>query len=151
MRAPRAILFAVTVAALTCVSAASASTSSYRDGPLTATFSAGTHTPTCKQLWPVTVTARWHGKPAHATAVYQFMLGGRVVTHYNPFSHTSRNRRNRIYHFYNRFTDKTFGPFGALAVGWKLTVRAVVHAGHHTAYPSYWVKVRRVNGCKAIR
>jgi hypothetical protein len=151
MRAPKAILFAVTAAALICVSAASASTSSYRDGPLTATFTAGTHHPNCKQFWPVTVTARYHGRPAHATAVYQFLDGGSVVGHVYPFSDTSRNRHNRLYHFYSRFTDRAFGPFGALAVGTRLTVRAVVKAGRYTAYPSYWVKVVHVRGCRAVR
>lgn len=151
MRAPKAILAAATAAALICASAASASTSSYRDGPLTATFTAGTHRPTCKQFWPVTVAARYHGKPAHATAFYQFLDGGQVVGKIYPFSHTSRNPHNRIYHFYNRFTDKKFGPFGALAVGTTLRVRAVVRVGRYTAYPSYWVKVVRVRGCPLVR
>jgi hypothetical protein len=146
-----AILLAVTAAALICVSAASASTSSYRDGPLTATFTAGTHHPTCKQFWPVTVTARYNGKPTHATAFYQFLYGGHVVGKVYPFSHTPLNTHNRIWHFYSRFTDKSFGPFGALAVGTPLTVRAVVQVGRYKAYPSYSVQVVRVPGCPVVR
>ena len=151
MRTPKTILFAVTAATLMCVSAASASTSTYRDGPLTATFTAGTHYPNCKQRWPVTVTARYNGKPAHATAFYQFLYGATVVGKRYPFSATSRNRHNRLWHFYSRFTDTAFGPFGALAVGQPLTVRAVVQVGRYTAYPSYSVKVVRVSGCPAVR
>lgn len=152
MRAPKAVLFAVTAAALVAVGAASAATTTYRDGPLTATFSAGTHHPNCKQKWPVTITARLHGKPAHATAFYRFKLGGQVVgARQYPFGSTRRNPHKRLWHFYNRFTDNTFGPFGALAVGQPLTVEAVVQVGRYTAYPSYSVKVVKVRGCRAIR
>ncbi len=151
MRAPKTILIAVTAAALMAVGAASAATSAYRDGPLTATFSAGTHHPNCKQKWPVTVTARFHGRPAHATAFYQFLHGGAVVGKQYPYADTRRNPHKRLWHFYNRFTDNTFGPFGALAVGAPLTVRAVVKVGRYTAYPSYSVKVVNAHGCRAIR
>lgn len=150
MRAPKTILVAVTAAALVTVGVANAATTSYRDGPLTATFKAGTGRPNCKQKWPVTVTARYNGKPAHATAFYQFMSGNTVVSHQNPFAGTSRNRRNTIWHFYGSFYDNTFGPFGALAVGHKLTVRAVVTVGHYTAYPSYKVLVVKTSGCRAV-
>lgn len=149
MRAPKAILFAVTVAALVAVGTASAGTTTYRDGPLTATFSAGTHNPNCKQKWPVTVTARFHGRKAHATAFYQILAAGHVFREY-PFGATRRNPHKRLWHFYNRFTDNTFGPFGALAVGTPIRVRAVVKVGRYTAYPGYNVKVVRVRGCRAI-
>jgi hypothetical protein len=151
MRARKVILFAVTAAALVAVSAASASTSSYTDGPLTATFTAGTHDPNCKQKWPITVTARYHGKPVRATAFYQFLSGGGVVSRQYPFADTRLNPHNHIWKFYSRFTDNTFGPFGALAVGVPLTVRAVVQVGRYTAYPSYFVKVVSARGCRAVR
>jgi len=139
----------VTLTALVAAGAASASTSSYRDGPLTATFSAGTHHPNCKQGWPVTVTARYHGKLAHATAFYQFLSGGQLVDTQYPFSGTSRNRHDHLWAFYGSFTDNGFGPFGALAVGQPLTVRAVVQVSRYTAYPSYSVDVVNASGCPA--
>jgi hypothetical protein len=150
MRAPKAILLTV-AAALVLVTGASASTASYKDGPLTATFTAGTHHPSCKQKWPVSVTASLDGKPAHATAFYQFMYNGQVVAKRYPYAATPRNRQNRIWHFFGHFTDNTFGPFGALSVGQPLTVRAVVQAGRYTAYPSYSVTVVRTRGCPAVR
>ncbi|MGO9961534.1 MAG: hypothetical protein ACLP50_37110 [Solirubrobacteraceae bacterium] len=149
MRACKTIPLVVTVAALAAGGVASASTSSYSDGPLTATFTAGTHRPNCKQGWPVTVTARYHGKLAHATALYQFLSGGQLVDTQYPFGGTSRNAHDHLWAFYGSFTDNTFGPFGALAVGHPLTVRAVVKVSRYTAYPSYSVDVVSVSGCPA--
>ncbi|MGH2858665.1 MAG: hypothetical protein ACRDMJ_14420 [Solirubrobacteraceae bacterium] len=149
MRQAKPVLVAVAVAALAGAGAASAST--YRDGPLTATFRAPTHHPNCRQKWPVTVTATYNGRPARATAFYQFMYGGTVVGRQYPFSNTRRNRHDRLWHFRGRFTDNTFGPFGSLAVGQPITVRAVVRDGRYTAYPSYSVRVVRVRGCRAVR
>lgn len=151
MRTRTILSAAVAAAALVTAGTAGASTTSYTDGPLTATFTAGTHHPNCKQLWPVTVTARYRGRPAHATAFYQFLSGGSVVGRVNVFKGTSRNRSDSLWHFYSRFTDNTFGPFGALSVGVPLTVRAVVSVGRYTAYPSYSVQVVRVRGCRAVR
>ena len=151
MRARKAIPLVVAVTALAAAGAAYAGTGTYRDGPLTATFTAGTHSPNCKQKWPVTVTARFRGRPAHATAFYQFLGPGGVVVRQYPFANTRRNPHIRIWRFYGRFTDNTFGPFGALAVGYPLTVRAVVSVGRYTAYPSYSVRVVKASGCKAIR
>jgi len=148
MRASKAIPLAL-MAALAVAGVARASTSSYRDGPLTATFTASTHSPNCKQRWPVTVTARYNGKPTHATAYYQFISGGQLVGTQYPFGATSKNPHNRIWHFYGSFYDYTFGPFGALAVGHPLTVRAVVQVGRYTAYPSYSVDVVSARGCPA--
>ncbi|MGH2871222.1 MAG: hypothetical protein ACRDL5_02035 [Solirubrobacteraceae bacterium] len=150
MRAPKTVLIATCAAALLAAGVASAATGSYNDGPLKATFSASTTRPNCKQMWPVTVTARLHGRYTHAVARYQFLSNGSVVDHINPFADTSRNRADRPWHFYGRFTDNTFGPFGALAVGHRLNVRAVVTAGRYTAYPSLWVTVVKTRGCKAI-
>jgi hypothetical protein len=154
MRARKVVPLVTTVVAVVAVGAvgvASAATGSYSDGPLTATFSASTTHPNCKQLWPVTVTARFHGHPAHATAKYQFLYNGQLVSTVYPFSHTRQNPRNRIWHFYGSFTDNAFGPFGALAVGQTLNVRAVVQDGTYTAYPGLYVTVRQARGCKARR
>ncbi len=151
MRAARRVCLVLAVAMVASAGVATASTSSYTDGPLTATFSAGTHHPNCRQMWPVTVTARYYGRPAHASAYYQFLYNGSLVNKQYPFSGTPRNRRNRIWYFYGSFYDNTFGPFGALAVGHTLTVRAVVQVGRYTAYPSYWVQVVSTRGCSARR
>ena len=105
--------------------------------------------PNCKQRWPITVTARYDGKPAHATAFYQFLSGGQLVGTQYPFSDTPRNRHNQIWRFYGSFTDDTFGPFGALAVDHPLTVRAVVKVSRYTAYPSYFIRVVNAHGCPA--
>jgi hypothetical protein len=134
---------------LSTAAIADASTSTYRNGPLTATFSARTHTPNCKQKWPVTVTAKLHGKPAHATAFYQFLFAGQVESTQYPFGGTRKNPHNRPWHFYGSFIDTTFGPFGAAAVGLPLTVRAVVKVPHYTAYPAFPVRVVSVPGCPA--
>lgn len=146
-RARAVIALSVMAVALATAAVASASTSSYTSGPLTASFSAGTHYPNCKQYWPVTVTARWDGKATHAVAWYQFLYNGRVVNTQYPFGGKRENPHYQKYHFYSSFTDPTFGPFGALSVGHKLTVRAVVQDGRYTAYPSDWVDVVNTSGC----
>jgi hypothetical protein len=151
MRALKVIPLASTIAVLGAVGIANAATGSYRDGPLTATFSASTTHPNCKQLWPVTVTATYHGHPAHATSLYQFLYNGSLVSTQNPWAHTSRNPQNRPWHFYGSYTDPTFGPFGALAVGQTIDVRAVVQDGRYTAYPGLYITVRNASGCRARR
>jgi hypothetical protein len=152
MRARKTVPLAMTVAALAAAGVASAAvTGSYRDGPLTATFSASTRHPNCKQKWPVTVSARYNGKPAHATAIYQFLYDGQLVNTQYPYSSTAKNPHGHIWHFTGGFTDPTFGPFGSLAVGQHLTVRAVIKDGRYTAYPSLAVSVVSVPGCKALR
>jgi hypothetical protein len=143
------ILLTTAAATLIAVGAANAFTTSNSSGALTATFTAKTHYPNCKQLWPVTVTARYNGKPAHATAYYQFLLGGQLVGNQYPFSGTSKNPHARVWHFYGSFYDYTFGPFGALAEGHRLTVRAVVQVGGIRAYPGTWVQVQKASGCPA--
>jgi len=152
MYAPKAVLIVVAAAALAAAGGAAADTTSATDGPLKATFSASTHHPNCKQKWPVTVTASYNGKPAHASAYYQFLYQDQVVSTQYPFSSTSKNPHNRVWNFYKSFYDNTFGPFGANAVGQSLTVRAVVTvvAGkrRYTAYPSYSVQVVAARGCK---
>jgi hypothetical protein len=133
--------------ALTSAAIASASTITARSGPLTATFGASTHTPNCKQKWPVTITAKLHGKLAHATAFYQFLFAGQVVSTQYPFGATKKNPHNHLWSFYGSFVDNTFGPFGAASVGQPLTIRAVVRAGGYTAKPGFPVRVVSVVGC----
>jgi hypothetical protein len=149
MRAGRVILLTTAVVAVGAVGVATAATGSYSDGPLSATFSASTTHPNCKQLWPVTITARYNGRPAHATAKYQFLYNGQWVSTVYPFSGTRKNPHNRLWHFVGGFTDNGFGPFGALAVGHTLNVRAVIKDGKYTAYPGLYVTIRNASGCKA--
>ncbi len=137
----------VVAVVLAAAALASAYPSSYRDGPLTATFSASTHHPNCKQLWPVTVTARYNGKAAHAIAWYQFLYNGKVVNTQYPFGGKRQNPHYHKYSFYGSFRDTGFGPFGALSVGHSLVVRAVVQDGRYTAYPGYSVQVVSTHGC----
>jgi hypothetical protein len=147
-RNPLVILVATAAATLIAAGAASAFTTSYSAGALTATFTAKTHYPNCKQLWPVTVTARYNGKPAHATAYYQILVEGYVFNQY-PYSNTPKNPHARIWHFYSSFYDNTFGPFGALAEGHTIRVRAVVQVAGIRAYPGTWVQVQKASGCPA--
>jgi hypothetical protein len=131
------------------VSAAVAAQSSSTSGPVTAWFSArGTH-PNCKQLWPVTVTVHYRGRPTNATAYYQFLYNGQVVAKVQVFSATRKNPHNRLYHFRGSFYDNTFGPFGALSVGKRILVRAVVQVGRYTVYPGLYVTVVNARGCPA--
>lgn len=153
MRARKGITILATGVAAAALAGAAGATSTgtdNRDGPLTATFSARGHHPNCKQKWPVTVTARYNGRPAHATAYYQFLLyqSQQLVAKQYPFGGTRRNPHNRVYRFYGGFTDNTFGPFGARAIGYKIIVRAVVQDGRYTVYPGTWVEVVRASGCR---
>ncbi len=101
----------------------------------------------------MTVNATLNGKPAHATAFYQFLYKGTVENTQYPFSSTSKNPgpHPHVWSFTGGFTDNTFGPFGALAVGLPLNIRAVVKDGKYTAYPGLNVVVVKVSGCKIIR
>ena len=148
MRARNLMPIAVVASvALVVPAAASAVTGSYTDGPLTATFTVSTHHPTCKQNWPVRVTARYGGKPAHASAIYQFLVGGQLVNTQYPLGGTPKNPHYHPYVFYGSFYDYKFGPFGALAEGHTIDVRAVVSDGRYRAYPGTWVQVVKAKGC----
>jgi len=153
MRVRTAIAAALATAALIGAGIASAGFVGHtttRSGPLTATLYAGTHSPNCKQLWPVKVVATYNGKPAHATAYYEFEYNDKVVEKINVFSDTRRNRANRLWHFTGWFYDNTFGPFGALAEGHTIYVVAVVQDGRYTTRPYWRVDVVKTKGCKAI-
>jgi hypothetical protein len=153
MRARKTIFLAVAAAALTVVGAADAGFvghTTWRSGPLTATLYAGTHSPNCKQLWPVKVVATYNGRPARATAYYEFEYNNKVVEKINVFSATRRNPHNRLWHFTGWFYDNTFGPFGALAEGHTIYVVAVVQDGRYTARPYWRVDVVKTKGCKPI-
>lgn len=147
MRARTAIALAVMAFALLAAAAALAGTTTKRDGPLTATFTAGSQHPNCKQLWPVKVTATFNGKPAHATAYYEWLFGGVVIHRENVFYGTKYNRHNTLYHFTGSFDDTTFGPWGSDSVGHWIEVEAVVQVGRYKATPWYNVEAVAAKGC----
>jgi hypothetical protein len=92
-------------------------------GPLTATLVPSTHTPKINKNWPITVTATLSGKPAHASAVYQFLFAGVVVATMYPYN-------NKRYTFTGHFSDNLVFP--PPSVGEPLTVRVVIKASAHT-------------------
>src|ERR1039458_2151391 len=83
-RAKRLIFSGLAVGALAfgvCVTPSSAAAPLVKgsSGPLSATLKPSTHTPKVNAKWPIVVTATLSGKPAHATAVYDFLYDGAVV------------------------------------------------------------------------
>jgi hypothetical protein len=92
-------------------------------GPLAATLTPSTHTPKVNTLVPIAVTATLHGKPAHATALYQFLFGGAVVG-------TGYAHSNKHFSFTGHFSDKL--NFPASSLGFALTLRVVIKAGGRT-------------------
>ncbi|MGD1051825.1 MAG: hypothetical protein ABR947_12230 [Solirubrobacteraceae bacterium] len=92
-------------------------------GPLSATLLPSTHTPKVNVKWPITVTATLSGKPAHATAFYEFLFGGSVVS-------TQYVSNNKHFSFTGHFSDKLLFP--ADSAGEPLTLRVVIKAAGHT-------------------
>ena len=92
-------------------------------GPLAAKLVPSTHTPKVNALVPITVTATLRGKPAHATAAYQFVFGGSVVSTQYPYN-------NKHFSFTGHFSDKL--NFPASSLGFTLTLRVVIKAAGHT-------------------
>jgi hypothetical protein len=93
-------------------------------GPLAATLTPSTHTPKINTLMPISVTATLNGKPAHATAAYQFLYGGAVV------APTQYPYNNKHFSFTGHFSDKL--NFPASSLGFTLTLRVVIKAAGRT-------------------
>lgn len=92
-------------------------------GPLAATMVPSTHYPKIKAKWPLSVTATLHGKPAHASAIYQFLFGGVVVS-------TQYPTYNKHFMFTGHFSDNlVFPPPSDLQA---LTLQVVIKSGGHT-------------------
>ena len=73
--------------------------------------------------WPIVVTATLKGKPAHASAVYEYLFNGIVVATRYPNS-------NKHFTFTGHFSDNlVFTPPSA---GEPLTLRVVIKASGHT-------------------
>ncbi len=100
-------------------------------GPLAATLKPSTHTPKVNAKWPITVTATLGGKPAHATAEYEFLFGPVVVS-------TQYPRNNKHYSFTGKFSDTLVFP--AASVGQPLTLRVVIKAQGHTVNLNWSIK-----------
>jgi hypothetical protein len=115
----------VALAATTAVASASASGSvKEHSGPLSVTFVPSTHTPKVNAKWPLSVTASVNGKPAaHATAVYEFLFGGLIVS-------TQYPRFNKHFTFTGHFSDNLIFPPDSKAE--PLTLRVVIKASGHT-------------------
>jgi hypothetical protein len=118
---------AVTAAAVLAFSTASVastvSTVKRSSGPLVATLKPSTHTPKIDTKWPITVTATLSGRPAHATAAYEFVFGGTVVS-------TQYPSNKKHFSFTGHFSDTLVFP--ASSVGEPLTLRVVIKASGHT-------------------
>jgi hypothetical protein len=124
MRLTVAGLIAGAVATTATVTAAAVPVIKGSSGPLVATLTPSTHTPKINTLVPITVTATLNGKPAHATAAYQFLYGGAVV------APTQYPRNNKHFSFTGHFSDKL--NFPASSLGFTLTLRVVIKAAGRT-------------------
>lgn len=128
-------LLIVTVGAYAALAAASADASSpvvkQSSGPLTATLLPGSHTPKVNVKYPITVTATLSGKPAHATAIYEFLFGGAVVS-------TQYVKSNKHFSFTGHFSDKLLFPPDS--AGEPLTLRVVIRAAGHTVDLNWTIK-----------
>ena len=108
-----------------CVTAGSAASKSLvtgTSGPLTAKL---------KPKWPITVTATLSGKPAHATAVYQFLFDGAVVG-------TGYVKNNKHFSFTGHFSDSLVFPQSSL--GEPLTLSVVITSAGHTVKLDWAIK-----------
>jgi hypothetical protein len=127
-------LLAVTLGACVFVTASAAAAPALvkqSSGPLSATLLPGTHTPKVNVKYPITVTATLSGKPAHATAIYEFLFGGAVVS-------TQYVKSNKHFSFTGHFSDKLLFPPDS--AGEPLTLRVVIRAAGHTVDLNWTIK-----------
>jgi hypothetical protein len=118
------------------VPAAPASAASFR-----AHLEAPGHHPKAGKNWTIKVTVRSpSGKALRATAFYQFLFNGQVVSTQYPSPHGPP--RHKPYHFKGSYRDPILWP--KRSVGYPLTFRVVVHVRHRgTKHLDYKVRVRR--------
>ncbi|MGD0385134.1 MAG: hypothetical protein ABSB73_03250 [Solirubrobacteraceae bacterium] len=100
-------------------------------GPLSATLQPSTHTPKVNVKWPITVTATLSGKPAHATAFYDFLFGGQVVS-------TQYVNNNKHFSFTGHYSDKLLFP--PQSAGEPLTLSVVITSAGHTVKLDWSIK-----------
>jgi hypothetical protein len=99
-------------------------TCSASSGPLVASMVPSTHNPKINAKWPLEVSATLHGKPARASAEYQFLLGFTVVS-------TQYPRSNKHFMFVGHFSDNLVFPPDSK--GEPLTLQVVIVDAGHTA------------------
>jgi hypothetical protein len=100
--------------------------------------------PRAGKYWHITVGARTgSGKKLHATAWYQFVFNGQVVSTQYPDPKTHEvGRRKTPWPFYGSYSDDLIFP--ARSVGIPLTVRVVVKVkGRGTQHRDRKVRVRK--------
>jgi hypothetical protein len=112
-------------------------------------LSAPTHRPKAGKAWPIRVTATSGGRGVRASAYYQFVYNGSVVSTQYPSPSARPGRcpghrecRTLPYPFRGSFRDPSI-VWPARAVGYPLTFRVVVKAGRSTKKLDYSVRVRR--------
>lgn len=98
-------------------------------GEVTATMHASGHHPRVNVPWPVSFTVLRAGKPTRAEVRYEYLFAGQVVA------------RRSHYKFNGSFHDTFQWP--SSAVGYPLTLRAVIVSGEVTLNLDYPVRVRR--------
>jgi hypothetical protein len=100
-------------------------------GPLHVTMVPSTHSPVIKAKWPLKVTATLSGKPASASAEYEFLYGSIVVS-------TQYPRYNKHFRFTGSFSDNLVFPPPSL--GQPLTLQLVIKAGSDTVNLDWTIK-----------
>lgn len=113
-------------------------------------LSAPTHHPRACHRWKITVSAHTaSGRRLRATAYYQFLFQGQVVSKQYPSprsrpSCTHPATRHKPWAFTGSFSDPTIMWPRRAAIGARLTFRVVVRVPHRgTKKLDYWVRVRR--------
>ena len=114
---------AIALGSLSVGAAASSPLVKGSSGPLAATQAPGSHKPTVNKKWPLAVTATLAGKPAHASAVYEYLFDGAVVATRYPNS-------NKHFTFTGHFSDDLV--FTSPSAGEPLTLRVVIRDSGHT-------------------
>ena len=112
----------------TATASAGATSVSATAGEVTATMHGSSHTPTVGN-WPVHFTVTRAGQPARASVGYEFLLDGEIVA------------RRSHYTFTGSFSDLLEWP--ATAVGYPLTLRAVITSGATVINLDYPIQVTR--------
>jgi hypothetical protein len=100
-------------------------------GKLHASIVPSTHSPKVNAKWPLSVKATTGGKPAHASAVYQFLFGGTVVS-------TQYPRSNKHFTFNGAFSDILVFPPDS--DGEPLTLRVVIRSAGETVNLEWSIK-----------
>lgn len=98
-------------------------------GAITATMQASSHHPRVNRPWPVSFAVTRAGQPVKAQVRYEYLFAGQVVAHRSHYTFTGT------------FHDVFHWP--SSAVGYPLTLRAVVSSGSVMLNLDYPVQVSR--------